>query len=668
MKRSRLYRSRALRRRHIHQHEPAAVVALHPGMIQNESLAAPDRQHQLVAMHQRYGNRAVQRTVASTDPMLHVGARSAAVQSLQGFLNQAGFQLNADGVFGPQTRQAVMQFQQANGLRPDGVVGPQTWSALRGGGGGGAQQQQQQEDPRAALVQTKLGQVKALFKLMSDQPNLPQGQQAQTQVEMPPLQTEAHPNHSHDWMDDAMDWVGDKAEDVGSAVGGAASAVGDAVGGAASAVGDAVGGAASAVGDAVGGAVDWAGDQANAVGSAVGGAVDWAGDQAGAAADWVGDKAGQAVDWAGDQVGAAADWVGDKASQAADWASETANDVGSWISDTAEEIGTAIQEEYDRLKDIVTAIGNSIDDALSQLDDLINDLKKKAGELFGADEEEQHEDPISFTMEDRHSPANIVTIACDGPVRRQRFNVNLQVVDSHGAAVGDALGTQVIAHDAVNPTLAYNGFVSMNDPELTKVPKGDFGTTGSRVNILTTKIDASYWGDYVNISATVKVEASWAITDSPGRTDVPDPDSAEGQELINEGNWASIASDLDPANSTGIYKGAPPRKFYWAKDLTSAHEKYHTEDIIAFAKAYMPTASEWLSQQSVEVPFFDTERQVRLQLNPLLESLTHRITMAINDHMGDSGEVRAHNAIRGSYEHRAERIRMIAHQKGWKAK
>lgn len=646
MKRSRLYRSRTLRRRQAPQHEPTEVVALHPGWIQNERLATPDRQHQLVAMHQRYGNRAVQRTVASTDPMLHVGARSAAVQSLQGFLNQAGFQLNADGVFGPQTRQAVMQFQQANGLRPDGVVGPQTWSALRGGGGGGQQQQQQQEDPRAALVQTKLGQVKALFKLMSDQPNLPQGQQAQTQVEMPPLQTEAHPNHSHDWMDDAMDWVGDKAEDVGNAVGGAANAVGSAVGGAVDWAGD----QASAVGGAVS---DWASDKANAVGNAVGSAVDWAGDQANAV---------------GNAVGSAVDWAGDKASQAADWASETVNDVGTWIGDTAEEIGTAIQEEYDRLKDIVTAIGNSIDDALSQLDDLINDLKKKAGELFGADEQETEEDPISFTMADRHSPANIVTIACDGPVRRQRLNVNLQVVDSHGANVGNALGTQVIAHDAVNPNLAYNGFVSMNDPELTKVPKGDFGTTGSRVNILTTKIDASYWGDYVNISATVKVEASWAITQSPGRTDVPDPDSPEGQDLINEGNWASIASDLDPANSTGIYKGAPPRRFYWAKDLTSAHEKYHTEDIIAFAKAYMPTASEWLSQQSVEVPFFDKERQVRLQLNPLLETLTHRITMAINDHMGDAGEVRAHNAIRGSYEHRAERIRMIAKQKGWKAK
>lgn len=82
----------------------------------------------------------------------------------------------------------------------------------------------------------------------------------------------------------------------------------------------------------------------------------------------------------------------------------------------------------------------------------------------------------------------------------------------------------------------------------------------------------------------------------------------------------------------------------------------------------MPQATQWLGQQSVDVPFFDTDRQVRLQLNPLLETLTSQITQAINNHMGDTGEVRAHNAIRSSYEIRAEQIRMIAKQKKWKAK
>ena len=36
----------------------------------------------------------------------------------------------ADGVFGPDTRAAVLQFQESNGLVVDGIVGPQTLGAL----------------------------------------------------------------------------------------------------------------------------------------------------------------------------------------------------------------------------------------------------------------------------------------------------------------------------------------------------------------------------------------------------------------------------------------------------------------------------------------------------------------------------------------------------------
>lgn len=38
--------------------------------------------------------------------------------------------ITADGIFGPQTKSAIMAFQQANGLTVDGIVGPQTQAAL----------------------------------------------------------------------------------------------------------------------------------------------------------------------------------------------------------------------------------------------------------------------------------------------------------------------------------------------------------------------------------------------------------------------------------------------------------------------------------------------------------------------------------------------------------
>jgi hypothetical protein len=56
-----------------------------------------------------------------------------AVRDLQQRLAKLGFDAGpADGIFGPQTEQAVREFQEQQGLSVDGVVGPQTWAVLRG--------------------------------------------------------------------------------------------------------------------------------------------------------------------------------------------------------------------------------------------------------------------------------------------------------------------------------------------------------------------------------------------------------------------------------------------------------------------------------------------------------------------------------------------------------
>ncbi|MDD4940316.1 MAG: peptidoglycan-binding protein [Candidatus Omnitrophica bacterium] len=50
---------------------------------------------------------------------------------IQTALKKAGmFKGMIDGKIGPETKEAIMKFQRANGITPDGVVGSKTWSLL----------------------------------------------------------------------------------------------------------------------------------------------------------------------------------------------------------------------------------------------------------------------------------------------------------------------------------------------------------------------------------------------------------------------------------------------------------------------------------------------------------------------------------------------------------
>lgn len=53
-------------------------------------------------------------------------------RDIQTALKNAGFYAGAiDGKVGPKTKQAIKDFQSANGLKADGVVGPKTSKALQ---------------------------------------------------------------------------------------------------------------------------------------------------------------------------------------------------------------------------------------------------------------------------------------------------------------------------------------------------------------------------------------------------------------------------------------------------------------------------------------------------------------------------------------------------------
>lgn len=70
---------------------------------------------------------------ASGDATFSVGDNGSDINTLQSDLTNQGFNTGTDGVFGNDTKQAVMDFQKENGLQVDGVAGKNTLIALSGG-------------------------------------------------------------------------------------------------------------------------------------------------------------------------------------------------------------------------------------------------------------------------------------------------------------------------------------------------------------------------------------------------------------------------------------------------------------------------------------------------------------------------------------------------------
>lgn len=70
-------------------------------------------------------------TVAQHYPTLLIGSKSDYVLHWQKYLNLNGFFCGLeDGVFGKNTRAAVMEYQRSKGLVADGIVGPKTWESV----------------------------------------------------------------------------------------------------------------------------------------------------------------------------------------------------------------------------------------------------------------------------------------------------------------------------------------------------------------------------------------------------------------------------------------------------------------------------------------------------------------------------------------------------------
>lgn len=80
------------------------------------------------------GNASVSQEYPGTP--LRLGSTGSGVRLMQGFLSELRTQypglpsIAVDGIFGPQTQAAVVEFQRLFGLTPDGIIGPITWNAI----------------------------------------------------------------------------------------------------------------------------------------------------------------------------------------------------------------------------------------------------------------------------------------------------------------------------------------------------------------------------------------------------------------------------------------------------------------------------------------------------------------------------------------------------------
>lgn len=70
--------------------------------------------------------------VNAQQSQFRVGDRGDEIAEIQGQLVLLGYDVMADGAFGPAMAEAIKDFQKSQGIKADGMIGPATYSALLG--------------------------------------------------------------------------------------------------------------------------------------------------------------------------------------------------------------------------------------------------------------------------------------------------------------------------------------------------------------------------------------------------------------------------------------------------------------------------------------------------------------------------------------------------------
>jgi hypothetical protein len=143
--------------------------------------------------------------------------------------------------------------------------------------------------------------------------------------------------------------------------------------------------------------------------------------------------------------------------------------------------------------------------------------------------------------------------------------------------------------DAVAAALTYAPVISQGGVTLDAT---DFGVTETSISLAGRSVTPDAAAAAFRVTATVNSRIRWA-TQSRGRTDIPDENAA----AIHQGNYTAVAADLTPNMASD--NGRPPRRSYWAGDLTARHERFHaTERAETYGRPAFQFASTWLAGQT----------------------------------------------------------------------
>lgn len=608
----------------------------------------------LLMLSHHAGNRYLQRTLAQNGsrPTLRMGSSGAGVSSLQNLLNQNGASLNVDGIFGSQTRAALIQFQQANGLAPDGIAGAQTWGRLGGGGGQNANAASGAGNSAGVLIKAKLQEIQQYMTRLNH--SMPDDEKVMTGTADP---VEMQSVHNHDsWWDEMKDAASDAYNSASEAVGSAAESAGE------------------WLDETKNEAVNAAGEAWDEVKSGVGGVV------SGAEAAWDDVKSGASDAWndlktgAGQVVsGAEAAWdeVKSSAGDIAGGVSEFAQDVGEAFDEMTEDIKQEFASEIAAVEEFVNDIQHYLEnpeDALRKLEEILNGLKQKAEELLGADDQKDQQETMTGTGDPTEMTAGVVTCH-DRPATRQlRFSLDHRTQQTEGAVAGD-----VINADSVRGTLTHGSSKTTGDAKIAAVPKDDFGTTGSTIRVTPGVWQSGGWfSDYITVPMSLFHNISSDVTNATSQIDIG-PDLSIVEETIipthtaGSFKWYEAADDLDPdVEKVGF--GSPRRKHFWAKDITWSHEKFHADDSEKHLKdKIMPELEKELNSKTVDVPWIWGDDEVKKQVTQIAAELAKMATKLLNEYMSKPAvENRAYAHDEPAYRERAKAIRDKAKTNGWK--